>query len=380
MGGIYKRDDREALMAGFKLSVNEEHSGNTYKVKITGELGRGSGCIVYSGCLLKTVEGSQLECRVVVKELFPKGIGIRRSKESYPELIIPKKSANDFLFFRKRFGRRFVSFSEYAGTAGSSVPSDAFIYGEAGGTCYAIACPVKGRLLSEAAASCLSLDRIASVMEAVCRSLRPLHMRERLLLDVKPENILYEMSDEDMQAHTYIIDFDTVQQLKNIHMGVTDYCPCTPGWAPPEQIPDKTDGLYKDPSLIGFHTDIYSVGAVFFFLLSGSAPDKYDLTAIRDGSFKIHEKNSFTQAVSREAEELINNLLKCMLEPDPAIRRGYFNNCLSVRELEKDFAKLYGLTAGDGAHFAPIHDRIDSLAKEVRELKAELRRLSSLLK
>ena len=69
-----------------------------------------------------------------------------------------------------------------------------------------------------------------------------------------------------------------------------------------------------------------------------------------------------------------------MLEPDPIIRRGYFNNCLSVRELEKDFAKLYGLTAGDGAHFAPIHDRIDSLAKEVRELKAELRRLSSLLK
>lgn len=327
---------------------------------------------MYTGSLLKQIEGKCIECRVVIKELFPKGIGIKRSKEAYPGLIIPDESAADFFAFRERFGKRFISFSEYARTPGSSARSDAFVYGEAGNTCYVIACPVRGRLLADVQIHELSLARIASVMEAVCRSIRSLHLKERLFLDMKPANILYDMSDDDMQARAYIIDFDTVQQLERIHKGVNGYYPYTPGWAPQEQVTDRA-GAYRDPLLIGYHTDIYSIGAVFFFLLTGRAPKAEDIKAIKEDTFFRGKECRVLGEASLEAEELVKDMLGRMLEPDPVLRQTYFKDCLAVRVIEKEFANLYGITAGDDVHFEPVHKRISVIEDEIRHLKDEMK-------
>ena len=84
--------------------------------------------------------------------------------------------------------------------------------------------------------------------------------------DIKPENI---MLDEDFCVK--LLDFglskacskdgETAITLGNISLG-------TPGYMGPE--------LFKDSLNADFRTDIFSVGATLFFLLTGSAPFKGD--------------------------------------------------------------------------------------------------------
>ena len=54
-----------------------------------------------------------------------------------------------------------------------------------------------------------------------------------------------------------------------------------------------------------------------------------------------------------------------MLEPDPAKRRDTFKQYISVNALEKRFATLYGLTAGADIRYAPIHESIEGLKKDI---------------
>ena len=89
-------------------------------------------------------------------------------------------------------------------------------------------------------------------------------------------------------------------------------------------------------------------------------------------------KRVFTQCIIRSRKD-VSGYSEKTLEPDPVIRRESFGNCLSVRELEKDFARLYGITAGDDVHFEPVHDRIAGLEAEVGEIKAMICELKRML-
>ena len=377
MNNISVPDDRKGLDPGSDLFLKEEGSGNFYCVTVFSELGRGMGCIVYKGILHKLVEGNPLDSTVIIKELYPKGLGIKRKSQEEAELVIPVESIDEYNVFRERFGKRFIRFSEYAREGYRSLP-EVFFYGSSNNTVYAFLCPVKGRLLSEADHNAMSLNRTAAVMEALCRSLKGIHIKEKLCLDLKPGNILYDMEEGDLQAIVYIIDFDSVQKLSDVRQGA-GYYPFTFSWSPSEQIVAEGETGYKDSSLLGYHTDIYSLGAVLFFLLTGQAPDETDVNAIKTGTFAWKERSPAFRSAPGEAVNLIQNMEKRMLEPDPLIRRESFKNCLSVRELEKEFAKVYGLTVGDDAHFAPVHEKLTAVEEEVRRLREAVEELKELL-
>lgn len=334
-------------------------------------------CIVYKGILHKLVEGKSLYSTVIIKELYPKGLGIKRKSHEEAELFIPVESIEEYNVFRERFGKRFISFSEYAREGYRTMP-EAYIYGNANNTVYAFSCPVRGCLLSETDHTNMSLNRTAAIMEALCRSLKGIHIKEKLCLDLKPGNILFDMEEGDLQALAYIIDLDSVQKLKDVRQGA-GYYPFTYRWSPPEQIVDE-DGIgYKDSSLLGYHTDIYSLGAVLFFLLTGHAPDGTDVYAIKAGTFAWKEQCPALGSAPGEAVKLIQDMERRMIEPNPAIRRESFKSCLSVRELEKEFAVLYGLTAGDDVHFVPVHEKLTAVEDELRMLRKAVEELKSLL-
>lgn len=370
-------DDREGLAPGFDLFLKEEGSGNSYSVTVCSELGRGMSCIVYKGILNKLVEGNPLYSTVIIKELYPKGLGIKRKSHEEAELFIPVESIDEYNVFRERFGKRFIRFSEYAREGYRSMP-EAFIYGSANNTVYAFSCPVRGRLLSEIDHKTMSLNRTAAIMEALCHSLKGIHLKENIFLDLKPDNILYDFEEGDLQALVYIIDFDTVQKLRYVRQGV-GYYPFTYRWSPPEQVIENGENGYKDASLLGYHTDIYSLGAVFFFLLTGHAPYETDVNAIKAGTFAWKDQCPAIRSASGGAINLIQNMERRMLEPDPVTRRESFKNCLSVRELENEFAKVYGLTVGEDAHFAPVHEKLMAVEDEVRKLREAIEELKTLL-
>ena len=373
-------DDRIGLESGKELVIKDGSGINTYRAVIIRELGRGSNCIVYKGHLDRLVEGRQVKSFVVIKELFPKGMGIKRGDLQDSDLTVPEDRIMEFDSFRERFGKRFISFSEHASDQGYRTLPEAFIYGTANKTVYAIGCPVKGSMLSEADISTLSLNCRFSVMEAVCRALGSIHIKEKLYLDLKPGNILYDKERDDLQALAYIIDYDTVQDLKSVRSGLGKHFPFTYGWAPPEQMPDTYESGYKDQSLLGYHTDIYSVGALFFYLLTGRSPNSDDIAAVKKDTFDWRRQCIGLGGVSDEIVELIKKTERPMLEPDPVIRSQSYKSYLSVRDVEKTFAKLYGLTAGENHHFEPIHDRLAAVEKELKGLREGMEELRRLLK
>ncbi|MBR0341437.1 MAG: hypothetical protein IJH64_04225, partial [Oscillospiraceae bacterium] len=135
------------------------------------------------------------------------------------------------------------------------------IFGEANNTWYAVSDENTGCTLSDFDRRELSLNRAAQIMYSLCSAIGALHERGYLYLDIKPDNInVYSL---DGREHVRLFDFDTVQKKSDLRKA--KYSTYSDGWAPSEQ----KNWLAKS---ISERTDIYSLGAVFFWLLTGRKP------------------------------------------------------------------------------------------------------------
>ncbi len=108
----------------------------------------------------------------------------------------------------------------------------------------------------------------AALLIPVCRAISYAHRSGVLHRDMKPSNILMDRS-----GHPYVSDFglarivEKAQGLQPLGLGHTRSGAIlgTPGYMAPEQA-------VGDPSQIGPATDIYSLGAVLFAMLTGRPP------------------------------------------------------------------------------------------------------------
>ena len=108
----------------------------------------------------------------------------------------------------------------------------------------------------------------AALLIPVCRAISYAHRSGVLHRDMKPSNILVDRS-----GHPYVSDFglarivEKAQGLQPLGLGHTRSGAIlgTPGYMAPEQA-------VGDPSQIGPATDIYSLGAVLFAMLTGRPP------------------------------------------------------------------------------------------------------------
>lgn len=118
-----------------------------------------------------------------------------------------------------------------------------------------------------------TLNRVLGHLVAVAQALAYAHSKGVLHRDVKPANIRLGRYGE-----TYVIDWGLARALDDSHDGSTSSGKWvgTPAYMAPERLADGA--LHEDP-----RSEVYSLGAVLYHVLSGHAPF-FDADAPRDAA------------------------------------------------------------------------------------------------
>ena len=133
---------------------------------------------------------------------------------------------------------------------------------EARGTAYMVMEYVEGRTLKKEveASGPLPEARVREVLAALTEGLAEVHGAGLLHRDIKPENVMVRPGGEPV-----LIDFGAARQAMGGHSRALTAV-LTPGYAPIEQ--------YSARGHQGPWTDIYALGAVAYWALSGEAPEE----------------------------------------------------------------------------------------------------------
>lgn len=148
-----------------------------------------------------------------------------------------------------------------------------------------------------AARNCSEKDAAMAIVD-VLAALNHLHTKRIIHRDIKPENLLYK--DKQPGSPLKLIDFGLAIQLQP-GQRETEVCGTTSYMAP-----EVLRGSYS------FECDIWSLGVICFFMLSGKLPfpgrsDEEKEARILRGSFSFSEKQ--WNSISDEAKDFIKRIL-----------------------------------------------------------------------
>ncbi len=227
------------------------HQGEYRILSVLGQGGFGVTYLAYQ---------VSLERRVAIKEFFMKEYCVRDKSSSYVNVTTEHNRE-----LVARFRDKFVK--EARCIANLSYPHivrviDVF---EENGTSYYVMDYLGGGTLQDYVRmhGALSLTNALVYIRQVASALDYIHGRNLLHLDVTPSNIMLNDSGEAVLVGFGVSKrYDELGQTSNTPLGISE------GYAPLE--------LYESGGIDQFSpsTDIYSLGATFYYLLTGSRPPK----------------------------------------------------------------------------------------------------------
>ena len=307
---------------------------------ITDIIGFGGSCIVYAA--QKTSGSTGGGKSVILKEFYPKEIdGITLSRNADGSLIIPDCVRENFNALQKRYQDGVGAHKNaYNFDPAHIAPRPDNIERAAYGTYYFVTEPSRGEVLSRTNLATLELKDKAEIMISLCNAIDAIHNNENCLyLDIKPENIFLHEKYPNEPYAVSLFDFDTEVNLADLHNGHCQYGSVSQGWAPPEQVEWNASNISKS-------TDVFSLGAVFYWLLFETKPnlDKpYFHTTTR---VQNYENDMEGEVLSR-----IGN--------DPAIAKAIRDILCHTLQYAKE-SRWSGIRADD-----------DKFAKSLRVIKGE---------
>ena len=195
-----------------------------------------------------------LDARRAVKEYLPRDWGTRRGDGTVGPRT--RSDAEDYRWGLERFleEARILARFDHRNLV------RVYRVFEARGTAYMVTEYVEGRTLKKEAEATGSLTeaRVWEVMDALMDGLAKVHGAELLHRDIKPENVMVRPAGTPV-----LIDFGAARQAMGGHSRSLTAV-LTPGYAPIEQ--------YSARGHQGPWTDIYALGALAYWALSGKAP------------------------------------------------------------------------------------------------------------
>lgn len=225
---------------------------NTYRIELV--LGQGGFGITYLAIHVR------LKKNVAIKEFFPKSLC---SRDSYTNCIKTDTDANVQLVEKLR--NKFLKEAEHIAEMESPYIvriADVF---EENGTAYYVMDYIEGKSLSDVvnANGPLSEQQAIKYITKIGEALAYIHSKRMNHLDVKPANIMIRERDNI----PILVDFGLSKQYDtNGCQTSTTPVGISHGYAPIEQY--NSEGV-KDFSL---QTDLYSLAATLYYLLSGKTP------------------------------------------------------------------------------------------------------------
>lgn len=148
----------------------------------------------------------------------------------------------------------------------------------------------------------LTSDEAAAVVDAVCDALQFAHDNGVLHLDIKPDNILVDMSGRVKLADFGMASLSSVTGYGGAHGG-------TVGYMPPEQV----RGVGVD-----VRTDVFAFASVMYEALTGLRPFAAD-TPLR--SLELVQRGAADPcALNEDVPPQVADALLAALSPDPAMR------------------------------------------------------------
>jgi TRAP transporter TAXI family solute receptor len=168
----------------------------------------------------------------------------------------------------------------------------------------------------------LKPKRSARYLRDAALAIHAAHETGVLHRDMKPANILIDEDDRVL-----ITDFGLAKHIdKNEGLTETGMTLGTPNYMPPEQAAG-------DLRMFGPHTDVYSMGAILFVMLTGRTPFRSDSIA-RTIFDVIHTEPPAPRSINKNADvDLETICLKCLAK-EPA------NRYASAAELAEDLDRF----------------------------------------
>jgi serine/threonine-protein kinase len=238
-----------------------------------------------------------LHREAAIKEFFPRGV--TRDAGTRKVLASP---TGEFESAREQF------LSEARALARFNHPHIADVYSvfEENATAYMVMEFVRGQTLTQlvAARGALPESEALKIIEQVGAALTAVHNAGLLHLDVKPDNVMVE----DESARTVLLDFGLTKKIETASgygtMRLNAWSRFgTPGFAAIEQ--------YSNENRVGVFTDVYSLAAVLYFLLAGTAPP--DAAARATGTL-LPDVRALNAGVSTRVAKALERALR--LPPD----------------------------------------------------------------
>jgi serine/threonine protein kinase/tetratricopeptide (TPR) repeat protein len=299
-----------------------------------GEAARAGGsCFVYRAKKSES-EDTNMSRTFIVKELYPEELGgvsdySERNDDGSIRIFVEykEKYKNEKARFIKSVRRQQEFFEEEP--ANTTLYQEGVYTDKSGGTLYSVMNLSKGETLAEAKANdrIKKLSDVASVISQLAHVVGMYHNEGYLHLDIKPSNLFWHTELGLDRYRLSMFDFNTVEKIDIVQSGGLGYCTESPGFTAPEQV----RGAYRD---MGSATDLFSIGAVLYWLLTGREVNIIKDTVFRSGPWGMESESGLFTAADPRCVRLTERILDKTLHINPAERYA------STEDLLKDLERL----------------------------------------